>query len=132
MPNSLQFFLANAADKAATDLEAALLRVPEDKRLFSAGGDARSAGDVVAECAILNGSTAHAIEMRSFPTGRVNSVVAREYSPRCRRYSRRSRRGFGKRRANALGTNDAYTTHVLPLLEHELSRRPNQLHRIST
>ncbi len=68
MPDILPLFLADAAHKAASDLETALLRLPGDRRVWSAGGDARSASDMVAECAILNGSTAHAIENRSFPS----------------------------------------------------------------
>lgn len=64
---NLQTFLADAALKAAADLETALLRLPEDKRDWSAGGDARTALDMVAEVAILNGSTADTIETRAFP-----------------------------------------------------------------
>lgn len=68
MANPLQNFLANAAIKAAADLETALLRVPQEKRSWSAMGDARTALDMVAECAILNGSTAGLIEHRQFTT----------------------------------------------------------------
>jgi hypothetical protein len=67
MSNKLQNFLANAAIKAASDLEVALMRLPEDKRDWSAQGDARSALDLVAECAILNGSTVDLIKTRQFP-----------------------------------------------------------------
>lgn len=65
--NTLQTFLADATEKAASQLEAALMRLPEDKRSWSAGGDARSALDMVAEVAILNGTTAETIERRAFP-----------------------------------------------------------------
>ncbi|BCM93620.1 hypothetical protein IAD21_05511 [Abditibacteriota bacterium] len=68
MPGTLQSFLADAAHKAAIDLETALMRLPEDKRSWSAGGDARSAIDMVAECAILGGSTAQTIEDHAFPS----------------------------------------------------------------
>lgn len=68
MANHLQNFLANAATKAAADLETALLRVPQEKRNWSAMGDARTALDMVAECAILSGSTAGLIESRQFTT----------------------------------------------------------------
>jgi hypothetical protein len=68
MANPLQNFLASAAIKAATDLETALLRVPQEKRLWSAQGDARTAADMVAECALLTGSTAGLIESRQFTT----------------------------------------------------------------
>ena len=67
MADSLQDFLANATQKAAADLEAALLRLPADKRNWSPQGDARTALDLVAECAILNGSTVDIIETRTFP-----------------------------------------------------------------
>lgn len=65
---ALQNFLADQAVKSARDLETALLRLPEDKRGWSAGGSARSALDMVAELAILNGTTAGTIEARAFPT----------------------------------------------------------------
>lgn len=67
MPDSVQNFLAAQAIKAAADLETALLRLPSDKRAWSAGGTARGALDMVAELAILNGTTAEAIEARAFP-----------------------------------------------------------------
>ena len=65
--NTLQTFLATAIPKASADLETALMRVPEDKRSWSAGGDARSALDMVAEIAILNGTTAQVIQNRTYP-----------------------------------------------------------------
>lgn len=51
---TLQEFLAGATKKAADDVKAALLRLPEDKRNWSPQGDARTALDMVAEVAILN------------------------------------------------------------------------------
>lgn len=66
MSGAVQEFLARSAEKAAVDLEAALLRIPEDKRTWSPMGDARSAGDQAAECAILNGSTAELILSRAW------------------------------------------------------------------
>ena len=66
-PYALQEYLAAATLKAAADLEAALLRLPEDRRDWSPGGDARSAANVVAECAILNASTADLVRTRAFP-----------------------------------------------------------------
>ena len=41
--------------------------MPADKRNWSPQGDARTALDLVAECAILNGSTVDIIENRTFP-----------------------------------------------------------------
>ena len=66
MSITLQEFLARAAEKAAADLEAAVLRLPEDKRGWSPMGDARTALDQAAECAILNGSTADLIQSRTW------------------------------------------------------------------
>jgi len=68
MSNTLQAFLTDVTQKAAGDLEAALLRLPEDKRAWSPTDSARSALDQVAECAILNGSTRKLIETRVWDT----------------------------------------------------------------
>ncbi|HLK57342.1 MAG TPA: DinB family protein [Chthonomonadaceae bacterium] len=65
---SMQEFLVGATRKASADLEAALLRLPEDKRNWRPAETARTALDQYAECAILNGSTADVIVSRSFPT----------------------------------------------------------------
>src|SRR5215813_3429926 len=62
MQTSLQGFLAGATEKAAADLEAAVLRIPEDKRGWNPTDTARSALNMAAECAILNGSTATLIK----------------------------------------------------------------------
>lgn len=67
MPNTLQDFLAAATRKAAGDLAAALLRVPEDKRDWSPEGRARTALDQMAECALLNGYTVAMIQTRQWP-----------------------------------------------------------------
>lgn len=64
---NLQTFLTTAIPKATQDLETALERLPDEKRNWSAGGDARSALDMVAEVAILNGTTAQTIQNRAFP-----------------------------------------------------------------
>ena len=64
---TLQNFLAQATPKATDDLQTALLRLPEDKRNWSADGDARSALDMLAEVALLNGTTAQTLENRNFP-----------------------------------------------------------------
>lgn len=62
-----QEFLAHAAEKAAQDLETALLRIPEDKRAWQPMDKARSALDQYAECALLNGSTADIIINKTWP-----------------------------------------------------------------
>jgi hypothetical protein len=67
MSRTLQEYLAVSTQKAADDLMAALLRLPEDKRNWSPGGDARSALDMAAECAILNGNSSNVIKTRVFP-----------------------------------------------------------------
>jgi hypothetical protein len=66
MSGTLQSYLATATPKAATDLEAALMRLPEEKRNWKAEGKARTALDMVAEVAILNGETANIIVNRAF------------------------------------------------------------------
>jgi hypothetical protein len=68
MPKTIQEFLGASTRKAADDLKAALLGLPEDKRGWSAQGDARTPLDLAAECAILNGATAATIEKRAFPS----------------------------------------------------------------
>ena len=45
MSNTLQEFLATATQKAADDLDAAFLRLPEEKRAWSPDGKARTALD---------------------------------------------------------------------------------------
>jgi hypothetical protein len=66
MSNTLQEFLATATPKAADELVAAFERIPEDRRLWSPEGKARTALDMVAECAILNGYTSDLIRTRSW------------------------------------------------------------------
>lgn len=67
MSKYLQEFLGRATRKGAADLEAALLRLPDDKRDWSPmGGAARTALNMVAECAILNGGTIEMIQTRAF------------------------------------------------------------------
>ena len=67
MSKYLQNFLAGAAKKAAVDLEAALLQLPEYKRGWSPAETSRSAVDQVAECAMLNGMTVQMITSRAWP-----------------------------------------------------------------
>lgn len=67
MPNALQEFLARATLKQREQLEAAIARLPEDKRAWSPMGDARTAVDQFTECAMLNGSTVEMLQTRSFP-----------------------------------------------------------------
>ena len=69
MAGSLQGFLMRATQKAADDLVAALLRVPEDRRSWSPMDKGRTALDQVAECAILAGSTADLIGTRKWTMG---------------------------------------------------------------
>ncbi len=61
---TLQEFFVTATRKAMTDLEKALDSLPEDKRNYSPGGAARTALDMVAECALLNGITAQVVVER--------------------------------------------------------------------
>ena len=86
MPNTLQEFLATATQEAATELETALLRLPEDKRNWSPMGVARTALDMVAECAILNDIT-DIVQSRTFPAdfdfaalGRAKSELSQDWN----------------------------------------------------
>ena len=76
--NTLQHFFAEATTQAAADLETALLNLPEDKRNWSADGAARTALDMVAECAIMNAMTERIIETRIFPADFDFAVYNRE------------------------------------------------------
>ena len=66
MAGAVQAFLANVTEEAAKELEAAYLRIPEDKRNWSPMGDARTASDIIAECAILN-DISEMVRTRKFP-----------------------------------------------------------------
>ena len=66
MPNTLQTYMATATRKAADDLVAALLRIPEEKRSWQPEDRGRSALDQVAECAVLSGYTAELIGTRQW------------------------------------------------------------------
>jgi uncharacterized damage-inducible protein DinB len=70
MPSTLQDFLSAATQKAADDLAAAVLRLPEDKRGWSPDGKARPALDQMAECAVLNGYTADLIQTQIWQDNR--------------------------------------------------------------
>lgn len=61
----LQTFLAEGALKAASEMEAALMQLPDDKRNWSAGGTARTALDMAAEIALLNGVTVDMIRTKT-------------------------------------------------------------------
>jgi len=54
---TLQEYLVSAIPRTVIDLEAALHRLPEDKRNWSPMGDARTAMDMIAECALLSDVT---------------------------------------------------------------------------
>jgi uncharacterized damage-inducible protein DinB len=66
VPNTLQDFLAAATLKASADLTTAFLRLPEDKRAWSPAETARTALDMVVECALLNGYSASLIKSREW------------------------------------------------------------------
>ncbi|MDQ2730642.1 MAG: DinB family protein [Armatimonadota bacterium] len=69
MAQILQEFVTAATQKAAADLEAAMLRLPEDKRSWSPMDKARTALDQAAECALINGYTAEMIASRKWNMG---------------------------------------------------------------
>lgn len=74
---TMQEFLADATLKAANDLAEAVERLPEERRAWSAGGDARTALDQVAECALTTGYTAELVQTRQW-----NPDSFTEYGPR--------------------------------------------------
>lgn len=67
MSHSLQTFLVRATDAARKDLCKAAGNLREDRRNWSPGGQARTALDQLAECAIMNGVTARLIEDGTWP-----------------------------------------------------------------
>lgn len=69
MSKTIQDFLADAAQKASVDLTTAFLRIPQDKRNWSPDSKARTASDLVAECALLNGYTAVMIATHQLADG---------------------------------------------------------------
>ena len=66
MSNSLQNFIVAELPKLSAELEAALLNLPEDKRDWSPMGNARTAINMVGECAFL-GDCTDIIKNRAFP-----------------------------------------------------------------
>lgn len=75
MPDSLQTFLATTTQKAAEELATAFQRLPEDKHNWSPDEKARTALDLVAECAILNGYTAELIQSRTWTMNDFNVFI---------------------------------------------------------
>jgi uncharacterized damage-inducible protein DinB len=67
MPGSLQTFLARAIAKANADLEAALMRLPEDKRSWAPAETSRTPMNQVAEVALIGQCIADTIENRQYP-----------------------------------------------------------------
>ena len=66
MTKPLNDFLADATRKALISLEEAYLRLPEDKRNWSPMGSARTAADMLAECAVMN-DVSYLIKNRKMP-----------------------------------------------------------------
>jgi|SRR5687768_15160838 len=85
MGGTLQRFLVKVTEEAAKELEAAYLRIPEDKRNWCPMGDARTASDLIAECAILN-DISEMVRTRKFPDmdfeayGRAKTEMAKDWS----------------------------------------------------
>ena len=67
MATTVQEYIAGAIPKVAADLEAALNRIPEDKRAWSPMGEARTALDMMAEVAMLNGNSADMLTRKTWP-----------------------------------------------------------------
>ena len=62
-----QELLAENARTAAEALASAWLELPEEKRGWSPAGNARTADDLVAECALINAYSAHLFTHRTWP-----------------------------------------------------------------
>lgn len=69
MSGPLQAFLIQATQKAADDVQAALLNLPEDKRDWQPAETSRTALDQLAEIAILTGHTADLIATGKWTLG---------------------------------------------------------------
>lgn len=83
MPYSMQNFLADATVKAARELEEALLRLPDEKRDWKPGQQARSALDQVAECAIMSAATIDMIHTHRFPEESAHLQFQEQISSLC-------------------------------------------------
>jgi len=59
--------LARVTEKAAADIIKAFLCLPDEKRRWSPDEKARSALDMIAECAVLNGYSAEVISVQAWP-----------------------------------------------------------------
>ena len=86
MAGSLQEFLVRATPEAAEELEKALQRLPEDKWRWSPMGQARTALDMAAECAIL-GDVTEMVRTKKFPAdfdfaefGRAKAELAQDWT----------------------------------------------------
>jgi len=69
MSHTLQDFLAEQTPKVLADLIEAVQRIPEEKLAWSPMGDARTVLDQLAECALLNGSSADMLTAKSWTMG---------------------------------------------------------------
>lgn len=65
MTGTLQTYLTTATQTACDDLITAFEKLPEDKRDWSPGGDARTAVDMIAECVMLT-DLSEIIKTRTF------------------------------------------------------------------
>ena len=74
MPQTVQEYLAGAAQKAAADLSKAYLNIPDEKRDWSPSEHARTALDMYAECVLLNSYTADTITNQAM-TGSMESFL---------------------------------------------------------
>ena len=143
-----QSFVAAATEKAAADLAKAFVTLPEDKRLWQPAESARSAMDQVAECAILTGYMANLLQTRQWPNGLFDlffvekaDLVAQgweEIHPRLVESASRvaavivalTKDDLAVEIETPWRTQTVAGLDDLPALEHDLPRRPNQLHRV--
>ncbi len=76
MPVTRQDFLANSTEQGAKNLFDALLALPEAKREWRPADTARTALDMVAECALNNGYTADMIQNRAWGAPAYDACMA--------------------------------------------------------
>ncbi|MEO7715293.1 MAG: DinB family protein [Capsulimonas sp.] len=75
MSVSMQTFLADSCKATCENLIAAVLNLPEDKRLWSPAPTSRSAINLIAECALGNAYTAELIETSKWPDGTLEDFI---------------------------------------------------------
>ncbi len=87
MSNTSQEYLVRVTLKAVKSLETALLSLPEDRRNWSPGGEARTALDMVAECTLMNEATITLLKTKVFATSFDFAEYDRKRTELCENWS---------------------------------------------